>query len=99
MNLVQIQKHQIGYRTNAESLAVMSRGRAHFLTFETEFMMLVLTRKLGEVVTIGDGIEVTVIEVRGDKVRLGIAAPRNIPVHRKEASDFVKAEMDSRVQK
>ena len=46
--------------------------------------MLVLTRRLNESVRIGDDVEVTVIEVRGDQVRLGIAAPRGITVHRKE---------------
>lgn len=46
--------------------------------------MLVLTRRLNESIRIGDDVEVTVIEVRGDQVRLGIAAPRAIAVHRKE---------------
>lgn len=48
------------------------------------FRMLVLTRRLNESITIGDDVEITVIEVRGDQVRLGIAAPRGIAVHRKE---------------
>ena len=46
--------------------------------------MLVLTRRLNQSINIGDDVEVTVIEVRGDQVRLGIAAPRGLPVHRKE---------------
>jgi carbon storage regulator len=46
--------------------------------------MLVLTRKPRESVIIGDDIEVTVLGVVGEKVRLGIAAPREVPVHRKE---------------
>jgi len=46
--------------------------------------MLVLTRKKTEQVMIGDDIVVTVVEVRGDKVRLGIEAPRNVGIHRKE---------------
>jgi len=46
--------------------------------------MLVLSRKTNEVICIGDDIYVTVVEVRGDKVRLGIDAPPNIPVDRKE---------------
>lgn len=45
--------------------------------------MLVLTRRLNQSIMIGE-IEVTVIEVRGDQVRLGIHAPRDVPVHRKE---------------
>ena len=46
--------------------------------------MLVLTRSKDEAIVIGDGIEVTVLEVKGDKVKLGIAAPPSVPVHRKE---------------
>jgi carbon storage regulator len=46
--------------------------------------MLVLTRGKDEAIVIGDGIEVTVLEVKGDKVKLGIAAPPSVTVHRKE---------------
>jgi carbon storage regulator len=41
---------------------------------------------------IGDEVEITIVEVRGDKVRLGITAPRDIPVHRREVYDAIKAE-------
>ncbi len=46
--------------------------------------MLVLTRKVNESIIIGDDIEITVVEIKGDHVKLGITAPRNITVHRKE---------------
>ncbi|MFS8654252.1 MAG: carbon storage regulator CsrA [Limnochordia bacterium] len=46
--------------------------------------MLVLTRRRDESIMIGDDIRVTVVEVRGDQVKLGIDAPRSIPVHREE---------------
>lgn len=46
--------------------------------------MLVLTRKLNQSIKIGDDVEITVIEVRGDQVRLGVTAPRNVAVHRNE---------------
>lgn len=46
--------------------------------------MLVLSRKKNESIIIDDNIEITVVEVRGDKVRLGIEAPRDIPIHRSE---------------
>lgn len=46
--------------------------------------MLVLTRKTNQSIMIGDEVEVTVLAVSGDKVRIGIAAPREIPVFRKE---------------
>lgn len=54
--------------------------------------MLNLERRVGQSVVIGADITVTVIEVRGDKVRLGIAAPRPVPVHRKEVADLIKAD-------
>ncbi len=46
--------------------------------------MLVLTRRLNQSIKIGDDVEITVIEVRGDQVRLGVSAPRDVSVHRKE---------------
>lgn len=53
--------------------------------------MLVLTRRVGESVVIGDGVVVTVIEVRGDGVRIGIDAPRSVRVHRAEVLEAVMA--------
>lgn len=46
--------------------------------------MLVLSRHLNESIMIGDDVIVTVVQIRGDKVRLGITAPKNTPVHRME---------------
>ena len=46
--------------------------------------MLVLSRKRGEGIVIGDGITVTILEVRGDRVKLGFTAPPEVPVHREE---------------
>jgi len=54
--------------------------------------MLVLSRRKGEAVIIGDGIKVTVIDVKGDQIRLGIDAPRTISVHREEVYEQVLAE-------
>jgi carbon storage regulator len=51
--------------------------------------MLVLTRKKNESIVINDVIKVTVVEIRGDKVRLGIEAPREIDVHRQEVYDQI----------
>lgn len=52
--------------------------------------MLVLSRQCDETIMIGDDIELTVIEIRGDKVRLGIKAPKDVPVHRKEIYTKIK---------
>ena len=46
--------------------------------------MLALTRKVGESIVINDNIEVTVLAVHGDQIKLGIDAPRSVPIHRKE---------------
>lgn len=46
--------------------------------------MLVLTRKLNEAIQIGDDIEITVLSVQGDQIKLGIKAPKEVEVHRKE---------------
>lgn len=54
--------------------------------------MLVLTRKLGEGVAIGDQIRVVVIEIRGNHVRLGIQAPREMAVHREEVLEKIVSE-------
>lgn len=54
--------------------------------------MLVLARKVGQSIVIGDGIELTVIEVRGEQVRIGIDAPRSVAVHRKELLDHIKTD-------
>lgn len=54
--------------------------------------MLVLTRKPGQSIIIGEGIVVTVLDVKGDQVRLGINAPRDLPVHREEVYAMIKAE-------
>ena len=54
--------------------------------------MLVLSRQRDETIMIGDDIEVTVVDIRGDKVRLGINAPREISVHRKEVYDAIRRE-------
>ncbi len=51
--------------------------------------MLVLSRKLNESLVINNNIVVTVVEIRGDKVRLGIVCPRDIPVHRQEVQDLI----------
>ena len=54
--------------------------------------MLVLSRQRDETIVIGEDIEVTVVDIRGDKVRLGISAPKHVPVHRKEVFEAIKRE-------
>ncbi len=54
--------------------------------------MLVLSRQRDESIIIGDNIVITVVDIRGDKVRIGIAAPAEIPVHRQEVYDAIHRE-------
>ena len=54
--------------------------------------MLVLSRQKDESIVIGDDVEITIVDVRGDKVRLGITAPKEIPVHRREVYDAIQRE-------
>lgn len=59
--------------------------------------MLVLSRKRDESIIIDGGIVITIVDIRGDKVRLGIEAPTSVPVHRKEVYDALKRESDAAV--
>jgi carbon storage regulator len=52
--------------------------------------MLVLSRKKNESIVIDDRIKIVVVEIRGDKVRLGVEAPKEVPVHRQEVYDAIK---------
>lgn len=54
--------------------------------------MLVLSRQRDETIMIGDAVEITIVDIRGDKVRLGINAPPQVAVHRKEVYEAIKAE-------
>lgn len=84
----------------------VARGRAttpqSAATFQASSMpkervngMLVLSRKKNESIVINDSIIVTVVEIRGDKVRLGIQAPKEVPVHRSEVHAAIHTEQAS----
>ena len=77
------------FNVNAQSFAVVSGTAAKKNVDQPHCRgnnegMLVLSRQRGEVIMIGDNMEVIVVDIRGDRVRLGISAPRTTPVHRKE---------------
>ena len=56
--------------------------------------MLVLSRKKNESIVIDDKITITVVEIRGDQVRLGIVAPKEVPVHRQEVFDAIHGKLE-----
>lgn len=56
--------------------------------------MLVLSRHRDEQLIIGDNIVITIVDIRGDKVRLGIEAPASVPIHRQEVIEAVRREME-----
>ena len=58
--------------------------------------MLVLSRKKNETIVIGDNIQVTVVDIRGDSVRIGITAPKTISVHRKEVYAAIKKQKETK---
>lgn len=53
--------------------------------------MLVLTRRRGQAILIGDDVKIVVLEVSGDQIRLGVEAPRSVAVHREEVYDEIKS--------
>ena len=58
--------------------------------------MLVLSRQKNESIIIGDNIEITIVDVRGEKVRLGIICPKDVSVHRKEVYEAIQREKENK---
>jgi carbon storage regulator len=67
-------------------------GKSDILLVERVLLMLVLTRRTVQVIMVGDDVEVTITEVRGEQVRIGVRAPREMSVHRKEIWEEIKTE-------
>ena len=61
--------------------------------------MLILTRRVGETVMIGDDVTITVLGVKGNQVRVGINAPKTVAVHREEIYERIKREQESEPEK
>ena len=60
--------------------------------------MLALTRKQGEALVINNNIEITVLEIRGDQIKIGISAPKDVPVYRKEVYLQIQKENEEALQ-
>lgn len=57
--------------------------------------MLILTRRIGETLNIGDNVQVTVLSIKGNQVRIGVNAPKDVPVHREEIYERIKQEKET----
>lgn len=60
--------------------------------------MLALARKVNQSIVIGNDIEVTILEIKGDQIKIGISAPKNVPIYRKEIYTQIQEENKSAVQ-
>lgn len=74
-----------------------SRFEAHLVAQQNHAnkVMLILTRRTGESLRIGDDVQVTVLGVKGNQVRIGVDAPKEIPVHREEVYERIKRERET----
>jgi carbon storage regulator len=63
--------------------------------FKKEIAVLVLSRKVNESIVINENIVIVIVDIRGDKVRLGVDAPKEIPVHRREVFDAIHRNDDN----
>lgn len=59
--------------------------------------MLILTRRVGEVICVGEDVRVTVLGVKGNQVRIGVDAPKAVPVHREEIAERIKRQQEGAV--
>jgi carbon storage regulator len=83
----------------AEQSICQPRITIRQFNLQKELQMLVLSRQRDESIMIGDDVEITIVDVRGDKVRLGITAPKHISVHRKEVYEAIQREKKEAAQK
>jgi carbon storage regulator len=78
------------FRSKTAKRSNVSRSNESLRPLAERIAMLVLTRRINESIVINDNVSVLVVEVRGDRVRLGIEAPKDVAVHRKEVYDVIQ---------
>jgi carbon storage regulator len=79
----------------AEFTKEQGRHRAVYRERKEQAAMLILTRRIGETLNIGDNVQVTVLGIKGNQVRIGVNAPKEIPVHREEIYERIKREKEA----
>ena len=84
---------QTASRTPNEHRASARPAYVRHILSKGDSPMLVLSRKKGESIVVNNDITITVVEIRGDKVRLGIVAPKELPVHRQEVYDAIHGKL------
>jgi carbon storage regulator len=88
-----------GYCTGRRRAAMPGAGCFRLIVVdvlrEGERHMLILTRRIGETLNIGDEVQVTVLGIKGNQVRLGVNAPKDVPVHREEIYERIKKEKET----
>jgi len=78
-------------KPNTKAAVTWAAGSAR-LCIPGEIAMLILTRRIGETIMVGEDVTVTVLGVKGSQVRVGISAPKTVEVHREEIYERIKAE-------
>jgi carbon storage regulator len=91
-------KHNIKLSWHFRYKELIEKSVPCFFSGTRELLMLILTRRVGETLMIGDDVTVTVLGVKGNQVRIGVNAPRDVAVHREEIYERIKNEQRQQQQ-
>lgn len=73
------------------------KNQNNFIERKERVYMLALSRKEGESIVINNNVEVTILEVKGEQIKIGISAPKNVPIYRKEIFNQIKEENEKAI--